>query len=414
MKLTQRVLESLTCPPGQKDMLVSDDDQKGHFIRVGKSARKGSLAGKSSVVQYQKDGKTRRVFVGSSSAISLAAAREATKAILGDVAKGRDPAAERKAAALDAKREAARDELTLEMLLDEWETLHLAGKRERYRAEAVRAVHVAFEKRLPLPAADLDRAAVVRILDRLAKEGKTAMASRTAAYGRACYQWAIKRGSLAVNPFANLPTTPVAKRERVLSDDELVAIWRACEKPGPFHAIVRMLILSGQRRDEVGAMTWDEVDADLSTWVIPSARAKKAAGHLVPLSREAQALLRVQPRLTNSDLVFPGERGIFSGWSKAKAALDRECGVTGWRLHDLRRTMATGLQRLGVRLEVTEAVLGHIAGSRAGIVGIYQRHSWAEEKRRALELWGAHVAALVEGRESQANVTSIRARASAV
>ena len=102
-----------------------------------------------------------------------------------------------------------------------------------------------------------------------------------------------------------------------------------------------------------------------------------------------------------TDLVFPGLQGQFNGFSKAKAALDKASGVKDWRLHDLRRTLATGLQKLGVRLEVTEAVLNHIAGSRAGIVGVYQRHNWADEKRAALDAWGAHVAALVEGREAE-------------
>jgi len=98
-------------------------------------------------------------------------------------------------------------------------------------------------------------------------------------------------------------------------------------------------------------------------------------------------------------LIFPGERGTpFSGWSKAKSALDTTSGVSGWWLHDLRRTLATGLQRLGVRLEVTEAVLNHLSGSRAGVVGIYQRHDWAEEKRAALDAWSAHLLAAAEGR----------------
>jgi integrase len=118
-------------------------------------------------------------------------------------------------------------------------------------------------------------------------------------------------------------------------------------------------------------------------------------------------LLRSVPRF--SELVFPGLRGPFNGWSKAKATLDGKSGVTGWRLHDLRRTVATGLQRLSVRLEVTEAVLNHISGTRGGIAGVYQRHDWAEEKRAALEAWGTNVMALVEGREAAANVVALRA-----
>ena len=408
MKLTQRRIEDLECPAGRRDKMVFDDEQTGLGVRVTAGADKGSLAKKSFLAQYRHAGQKRRVPLGSCSAISLASARDAVRTILGDVAKGRDPAGERKEAAREAKRKAAHEALTLGALLEQWEALRLADKRERYAAEAVRAVRVAFEKRLPLPAADLDRAAVVRVLDALAKDGKAAMASRTAAYGRACYQWAIRRGSLETNPFANLPLTPIAKRERVLTDAELAAVWKATDDPAPFNAIVRMLMLTGQRREEVTAMTWEEIASDLSTWTVPASRAKNGAAHIVPLSPQAQAILRAAPRVRGTDLVFPGRNGPFNGFSKAKEALDKVCGVRGWRLHDLRRTMATGLQRLGVRLEVTEAVLNHVAGSRAGIIGVYQRHTWADEKQAALNAWGAHVAAIVEGSEVEDNVTPLR------
>ena len=331
------------------------------------------------------------------------------RSILGDVAKGRDPAGERNEARRAAQRKAAHEALTLTALLEQWETLRLADKRERYAAEAVRAVRYAFTKHLNAPAADLDRAAVVRVLDCLSKDSKAAMASRTAAYGRACYQWAVKRGSLESNPFANLPLTPIAKRERVLTDAELAAVWKATDGPGPFNAIVRMLMLTGQRRDEVTAMTWDEMAGDLSTWTVPAAGQRTAPRISSPSRlRLKRSCAGAAPSGTN--LVFPGRRGPFNGFSKAKEALDEASGVKDWRLHDLRRTMATGLQRLGVRLEVTEAVLNHVAGSRAGIIGVYQRHTWADEKRAALNAWGAHVAAIVEGREADGNVTPLRAR----
>jgi integrase len=404
MKLTQRRIGLLQCPAGKKDVLVFDGEQKGLGVRVMASGAKTYLA------QYSLAGAKRRVPLGSCDAISLAAAREATTAIMGDVAKGRDPAADRKQAAQEAKRKAAHDALTLEALLEQWDTLHLADRRERYRAEAVRAIKIAFASNLKVPAADLSRSTVVRVLDSLARQGKHAMASRTAAYGRAAYHWAVKRGSLNVNPFADLPQSPQARRERVLSDDELYAVWRATEEPGPFNAIVRMLILTGQRREEVAGMAWDELAPDLSIWTIPAARAKNGAAHLVPLSHEAQALLRAAPRLEGANLVFPGERCVFSGWSKSKDRLDQRSCVSGWTLHDLRRTLATGLQKLGIRLEVTEAVLNHIAGSRAGIVGVYQRHHWAKERRAALAAWGVHVAAIVQGCEARDNVTPIRVR----
>ena len=365
MKLTETVVSKLECPVGKKDVLVFDDVQRGLAVRVSSAGSKTYLA------QYTFGGSKRRIPLG---APTLALARSAAAKILGDVAKGLDPAADRKAAALATKIKAARDELTLDALLDQWSALRLADRRESYAAEAVRAIKVAFQKQLPLPAADVDRATVVRVLDNLTKAGKPAMAARTAAYGRACYQWAIRRGSIAANPFVNLPVAPTVKRDRVLTDAELRAIWQATAKPGSFSSIVRMLMVTAQRRDEVADMARLELSGDLSTWTIPASRAKNGQISIVPLAPQAKAILEAAPRYEGNRLVFPGERGTYSGWSKSKDRLDRDSGVKDWRLHDIRRSVAAGLQRLGVRLEVVETILNHIVGSRAGIVGIYQRY----------------------------------------
>jgi integrase len=406
VKLTQRRIETLECPAGKKDLLAFDEEQRGLGVRVTAGG------GKSYLAQYTFGGQKRRIPLGSCSAISLAAAREAVQAIMGDVAKGRDPAAERKHAAREARRKADHEALTFGALVEQWSALRLAGKRDRYRAEAVRALKYAFADRFQTPAADLTRAIVIRVLDGIAKDGKVAMAARTASYGRACYHWAIKRGALSNNTFQALPLATVAARERVLADDELRAIWEATGGPGPFNDIVRMLMLTGQRREEVAGMTWGEVAPDLSTWTIPGRRAKNGVTHAVPLSALAMDIMRSAPRFGGEqELVFPGAHGTFNGFGTAKAALDKAAGVNDWRLHDLRRTVATGLQRLGVRLEVTEAVLNHISGSRAGIVGVYQRHEWADEKRQALSAWAAHIEAIVEGRTADGNVTQLRRNA---
>jgi integrase len=419
MKLTERKIETLTVGGGRKDRLVFDDAQRGLVVRVTASRSRSYLC------QYTLNGQKWRVPLGSCSALSLSKAREAAAAIMGDVAKGRNPAAERKevAAAEWAKR--VRGRLTLSVLIQDWARLHLVHRRPRYAAEAVRALRHGFVKHLDRPAEDLDQATVVHALDSLGRRHKdkgrgtgptrrgTASAGRTAAYGRACFAWAMKRGTVRNNPFAELPfSTAVTKRDRVLSDEEAAAIWRAAgEAARPYGTIVRLLMLTGQRRDEVAGMTWAEISEDLMTWTIPGTRTKNGVPHLVPLSEPARELLQSllsgpeglkrahQDQRAKLALVLPGERGTpFSGWSKAKSALDTASGISGWWLHDLRRTLATGLQRLGVRLEVTEAVLNHLSGSRAGVVGIYQRHDWAEEKRSALDAWSAHLLAAAEGR----------------
>jgi integrase len=428
MKLTERKIEALTVEPGRKDRLVFDEPQRGLAVRVTTSG------GRTYLCQYTLRGQKWRVPLGSCSALSLSKAREAAAAIMGDVAKGRNPAAERKEAAAAEWAKRVRGRLTLSVLIQDWARLHLAHRRPRYAAEAVRALRHGFAKHLDRPAEDLDRATVVHALDSLGRPHKdkragtksprrgTAAAGRTAAYGRACFAWAMKRGTVRHNPFAQLPLpTTITKRDRVLSDEEAAAIWRAASDAArPYGAIVRLLMLTGQRRDEVAGMTWAEISEDLMTWTMPGTRTKNSVPHLVPLSQPARELLHslrsdresvqrtLQDRRAKLALVLPGERGTpFSGWSKAKSALDIASGVSGWWLHDLRQTLATGLQRLGVRLEVTEAVLNHLSGSRAGVVGIYQRHDWAEEKRSALDAWSAHLLAVADGRQIDAKVVAL-------
>jgi len=438
MKLTERKIEKLATEHGRKDRLVFDDAQRGLAVRVTASG------GRTYLCQYTLHGHKWRVPLGSCSAVPLAKAREAAAAVMGDVAKGRNPAADRKEAAAAERARRTRNRLTLRVLIEDWNRLHLAGRRASYAAEAVRALHYAFADRLDDAAEDLDRAAVVRALDALTRRHKrkdgdsaakpkgSAMTGRTAAYGRAAFAWAVKRGAVSVNPFAALPVAKsAAKRERVLSDSEIAEIWRAADA-APYGSIVRLLILSGQRRGEVAGMAWDEISEDLATWTLPGERTKNAVAHTVPLSPAARDLLR--PALPNDakgpppngSLVLPGAVGTpFAGWSKAKRALDRAimharaeaaakastraAPLVPWSIHDLRRTVATGLQRLGVRLEVTEAILNHISGTRGGVAGVYQRHDWATEKRAALDAWAAHVATMVEGRPNAGKVVSLRA-----
>jgi integrase len=414
MKLTQRRIEDLECPPGKKDKLVFDDEQRGLGVRLTASAKKNALAGKFFLAQYPFAGKKSRVPLGSCSAISLAAARKAVRAIMGDVAKGWNPAEERKQAAREAKEKAEAEALTLGVLIDKWKAQHLVDKRAGYATEATRALRFAFKKHLTSPAAALTAKVVKATLHAIADAGKKATARLACAYGRACYGWAIGKDLLSDNPFEGIKLGSVPSRDRVLTDTELAAVWKATKGPGTYNAIVRLLILTGQRREEVAGMTWDEIAQDLSVWTIPGSRTKNGEEHIVPVSPQAQAILRAAPRFERDDdgepeLVFPGRVGSFTSFNHSKVALDEASGVEDWRLHDLRRTVATGLQKLGVRLEVTEAVLNHLSGSRAGIVGVYQRHTWSDEKRAALNAWSARVAAIVEGRGAEANVIPLRA-----
>ena len=210
------------------------------------------------------------------------------------------------------------------------------------------------------------------------------------------YQSAIREGlDIAANPVqgTNRPVQPKS-RERVLSDVELRAIWRACGDDD-YGRIVRLLILTAQRRDEVGGMRRDEIADDL--WTIPGERTKNHLEHRLPLSPPALALVGEALRNTNRDFAFgDGQRG-FQGWSKCKARLDARIAADGaplpaWTIHDIRRSAATGMaDRLGVLPHIVEAVLNHVSGHKSGVAGIYNRARYSAEMRDALERWSEHV-----------------------
>jgi integrase len=187
---------------------------------------------------------------------------------------------------------------------------------------------------------------------------------------------------------SNHPPEPPS-RSRILNDAELAKIWSACGDDD-YGRIIRLLALTGQRRDEVGGMRWDELNLGKAEWTIPSARTKNSREHSLPLAPQALALL---PPANGREWLFGrGSRG-FQGWSIAKARLDQWTGIE-FRVHDLRRTVATGMANLGVLPHVIEAVLNHVGGHRAGVAGIYNRATYAKEMREALEAWADHVAEL--------------------
>ncbi|MFD1611500.1 tyrosine-type recombinase/integrase [Sphingomonas tabacisoli] len=178
-----------------------------------------------------------------------------------------------------------------------------------------------------------------------------------------------------------------------------------------FGPIVRLLIVTGQRREEVSSLAWEELDRTELLWTLPGERAKNGEPNCVPLNALAVAVLDEaagQDKWPRRGRVFATSTGAgFTGYHKGKTKLDALVADDGggalapWQLHHLRRTLATGFQRLGVRFEVTEAILNHIGGSRAGVAGIYQRHDWKKEKREALDLWNDHVEAALKARSER-------------
>lgn len=272
---------------------------------------------------------------------------------------------------------------------------------------------------LPMP--NIGRTDLQSILDTIPAE-KRGMRRAVFAYASVLWGWALRRGYVETNPLTAMEKPPApAARERVLSDDELVLAWRAADAaPMIWATFFRLLILTGQRRSEVSGMRWEELDRKSAVWVVPPTRAKNGKAHLVPLSDAAVAQIDLAaggPEWPQRGYVLTTtSRSAVSGISKAKGALDDTIAkirggeaIAHWRLHDLRRSVATGLQRLGVRFEVTEAVLNHVSGAKGGVAGVYQRHDWADEKRAALQAWAEHVERLRTGAD-QTNVVRLEVR----
>jgi integrase len=264
---------------------------------------------------------------------------------------------------------------------------------------------------------EIQRRDVMELLDGMIKRGAPVSANRTLAVVRRLFGWAMERGLLETSPCDRIraPTAEQA-RDRVLREEEIIILWRACEKIGwPFGPLVQLLLLTGQRREEVAGMRWSELDLDAKLWTLPKERVKNGQAHEVPLSDMALQALNRLPRIPGSGTYLFSTTGVspVSGFSRAKVRLDAaiaqerssEIAIkeratpslahANWRNHDLRRTVATGMARLGINLPVVEKVLNHSSGSFGGVAGIYQRHSFIEEKRAALQSWAQFVEGLI-------------------
>src|SRR5262249_40537202 len=265
----------------------------------------------------------------------------------------------------------------------------------------------------------INRATVAARLGKIADEHGPVSADRARAALSSFFTWAIGEGLCDGNPVigTNKHFDGAKSRDRVLADRELALIGRALPD-SDYGEIVKLLILTGQRREEIGALQWSEVDLEAPVITLPPARTKNGRPHEVPLSKPAVAILKSRPARANRNFIFgdgprdgKDQQGGFQGWSKSKAALDKRAAIGSWRLHDLRRTVATRMAELGVQPHVIEAVINHISGHKAGIAGVYNRSSYAAEKRAALELWGKHVQLLTDGEKHSRGVVKFPARA---
>jgi len=353
------------------------------------------------VIKYRVFGRQRFLTIGPhGSPWTPDRARREARRLLGLVADGKDPQAEK----IEARVNAAD---TLGRVAADY--LKYARKKQKPRSysETERHLLTNWKPLHPVSVFHLRRRQVAARLAEIEAQRGTVAAARARAALSAMFNWAIREGlDIPANPVlgTNRPAEPKS-RSRVLTDSELTKSWHAC-RDDDYGRIIKLLMLTAQRRDEVGGMRWTEVDCAKGTWTIPGTRTKNHREHIVPLPASALAIIDASSRRSDRDYVLgdgPRRNGDnhrgFSGWSKAKAALDRriiegrgKADQLEWRLHDLRRTGATVMvDRLGVLPHVVEAILNHVSGHRAGVAGVYNRAKYEVEMGEALVRWGDYI-----------------------
>ena len=337
-------------------------------------------------IKYRFAGQQRFVTIGRhGSPWTPDGARKEARRLLGLVAADRDPHAERR----EARQRSAE---TLSRVADEYLERAKGKLKPRSYVEVERHLRKNWARLGGMSVFKLTRRQVAAQLAEIEADKGPVTAARARAALSAMFNWAIRDGyEIAANPVAGTNRPPEPKsRSRVLTDAELARIWQACGDD-EYGRIVRLLILTGQRRDEVGGMHWSEINAPERLWLIAGERTKNHREHSVPLTPAALALL---PPPRTGDFVF-GRRG-FSGWSKSKTALDARANFKDWRVHDIRRTVATVMaDRLGVLPHVIETLLNHVSGHKGGVAGVYNRARYANEVREALERSAGYVATSV-------------------
>lgn len=401
--ISKSLVDSLV--PTSTDLFVWDHGPKsikGFGLKITSSGTK------TYILQYRVVGRRtpKRYTIGRHGALAPDQARAIAKQLSATIASGADPAGDRrlqKSEYTSLAFTAYSEKFISDYLSVNWRRADDASALIRRYAQR------SFGERL---ISSISKSDIHATLD--LAQGRVATKRNLFAILRKLFAWAMDRGDIDLSPFSGLKSPPAVKaRDRVLSEFELRSMWLASQNLArPFAAFFQILALTGQRRQEVAGLEWRELNRIDRTWHLPSERSKNAQSHIVPLS---DTVVKILDGIAEQRDAWPTEGFVFSttgrapisGFSKAKLALDTEMrnlsiegaiAIPPWRTHDLRRSVATGLQQLGIRLEITERILNHRSGSHAGIVGVYQRYDFAEEKRSALSTWDLYLQQVVSGK----------------
>lgn len=376
-RLTTKTIECLP-PAGERRYEVRDDQTRGLLVRVSPSGEKVFY------LVSRLNGRPKRFRIGRYPIVSLADARSRAKHLLRDIELGEYD----DGASIEVLP-------TLEEVRRQFIDLYARPRNRDWKG--TQSILRKFDALASRSMQDIRRADVVRVLDEIVASGTPFRANRALAAMKKLMSWCLDRGILDANPLSGLqPPAKETSRDRVLSDAELRECWVRSDRDGfPFGDCVKLLVLTGQRRGEVSGMRWSELDLEQGQWTLPASRSKNGTASIVPLSRAALQLLQSLPRFVGSDLVFSttGTTPI-SGFGRAKRRIS-QADQSPWRLHDLRRTVATRMAMDGAAPHVIEAVLNHRSGVISGVAAIYNRYAYLAEKRSALEAWSERVGEII-------------------
>lgn len=393
MKLTTQLARTIALPAGKTEFFARDDAVGGFAVRLRHGAKGVS---RTWTYQYNIGRQDRRVTLGDAMTVTADDARRMAAKLQAEVRTGGDPSARK------AKVRAAALE-TMGAILETYLPIKRANLRLKSYVQVERHFLTYYKGLLSQPLRQIDTATLSRAYERHASENGATTATNCLRSMHAFQGWALRQGLLDRNAAVGVERRKTKSRDRVLDDQEIKALWQCTEDESDYSSILRLLLLTACRANEIAELRWSEVFSDRI--VLPAERVKNGHMHVIPLTPTMRAILDSRERRPGRDLVFGAREGRpFTGWSTAKAKLDRRMAAAGvtasWVVHDLRRSAATGMAGLGIAPATIEASLNHRSGFRAGVSGIYNRFDYETPVRLALEAWDRRVGEIVEGSEA--------------
>jgi integrase len=384
LKLTKSTIDAL--PTTKSDSVYWDLALPGFGVKVTPKGRKVFI------VLYRIGGagsRLRKYTIGQYGRVTLHQARIAAQKVFVARLEGRDPAAEKR----ESKRRVVADRIEdlLETFIDQRLSQNRSGaeiarllRREMGKVWAGRSIH------------EISKRDVVEVVSAIKQRGAPVAANKALKSIKMFLRWCVGCAILDQHPAEGVPApAKEVARDRVLRDDELAGVIVAARQVDDrYGGIVELLALTGQRREEVAKLAWEELDLTRRVWTIPKSRTKNAKSHIVHLSDQSVAVLQRMEKQSPHVFAFHGTKP-FQHFAQAKRKLDEFSKITGWRLHDLRRTCVSGMARLGIAPHVADKILNHQTGTISGVAAVYQRHEFLPERKNALERWGDHVSKIV-------------------